>query len=46
VLLRTLGRMLPGLYLVGWVAMHGSRRPPQRIGDRMAGTTVVPASHP
>ena len=46
VLLRTLGRIvdvLPVFYLVGWIAMHGSRRPLQRIGDRIAGTTVVPA---
>ncbi len=46
VLLRTLGRIvdvLPVFYLAGWIAKHGSRRPPQRIGDRIAGTTVVPA---
>jgi uncharacterized RDD family membrane protein YckC len=46
VLLRTLGRIvdvLPVFYLAGWIAMHGSRRPPERIGDRIAGTTVVPA---
>lgn len=44
VLLRTLGRIidvLPVFYLVGWIAMRGPRRPPQRLGDRFAGTTVV-----
>jgi uncharacterized RDD family membrane protein YckC len=49
VLLRTLGRIvdvLPVFYLVGWIAIHGSRRPPRRIGDVIAGTTVVPTSHP
>jgi len=49
VLLRTLGRIidvLPVFYLVGWIAMRGPRRPPQRLGDRWAGTTVVPVSHP
>jgi uncharacterized RDD family membrane protein YckC len=49
VVIRTIGRIvdvLPLFYLVGWIAMRGPRRPPQRIGDRMAGTTVVPVSHP
>jgi uncharacterized RDD family membrane protein YckC len=49
VLLRTLGRIvdvLPIFYLVGWIAMRGTHRPPQRLGDRLAGTTVVPISHP
>jgi len=49
VLLRTLGRIvdaLPCFYLVGWIAMRGPHRPPQRLGDRVAGTTVVPVSHP
>jgi uncharacterized RDD family membrane protein YckC len=49
VIVRTLGRIidiLPVFYLVGWIAMRGPRRPPQRIGDRMAGTTVVAISHP
>jgi uncharacterized RDD family membrane protein YckC len=49
VLLRTLGRIvdvLPFFYLVGWIAMRGPHQPPQRLGDRLAGTTVVPVSHP
>lgn len=49
VVIRTLGRLvdvLPAFYLVGWITMRGPRRPPQRLGDRMAGTTVVPVSHP
>ncbi len=49
VLLRTLGRIidvLPAFYLVGWIAMRGPHRPPQRLGDRLAGTTVVQISHP
>jgi uncharacterized RDD family membrane protein YckC len=49
VLLRTISRVvdvLPAFYLVGWIAMRGPRRPPQRLGDRMAGTTVVPVTHP
>jgi uncharacterized RDD family membrane protein YckC len=49
VLMRTLGRIvdvLPFFYLVGWIAMRGPRQPPQRLGDRLAGTTVVPVSHP
>jgi uncharacterized RDD family membrane protein YckC len=49
VLLRTLGRIvdvLPVFYLVGWIAMRGPHRPPQRLGDRLAGTTVVPICHP
>jgi uncharacterized RDD family membrane protein YckC len=47
--LRTLGRfidVLPAFYLVGWIMMRGPHRPPQRLGDRLAGTTVVPISHP
>jgi uncharacterized RDD family membrane protein YckC len=49
VILRTVGRVidvLPVFYLVGWIAMRGPHRPPQRLGDRLAGTTVVPMSHP
>jgi uncharacterized RDD family membrane protein YckC len=49
VLLRTVGRIidvLPVFYLVGWIAMRGPHKPPQRLGDRIAGTTVVPLSHP
>jgi len=49
VLLRTIGRVvdvLPVFYLVGWIAMRGPHKPPQRLGDRLAGTTVVPVSHP
>jgi uncharacterized RDD family membrane protein YckC len=49
ILLRTVGRIvdvLPAFYLVGWIAMRGPRKPPQRLGDRVAGTTVVPLSHP
>jgi uncharacterized RDD family membrane protein YckC len=49
VLLRTLGRLvdvLPCFYLIGWIAMRGPHQPPQRLGDRLAGTTVVPISHP
>jgi uncharacterized RDD family membrane protein YckC len=43
VLLRTLGRIvdvLPVFYLIGWIAMRGRHQPPQRLGDRLAGTTV------
>lgn len=49
VLLRTLGRIvdvLPFFYLVGWIAMRGPHKPPQRLGDRLAGTTVGPVSRP
>jgi uncharacterized RDD family membrane protein YckC len=49
VVLRTLGRfidVLPAFYLVGWIMMRGPHRPPPRLGDRLAGTTVVPISHP
>jgi uncharacterized RDD family membrane protein YckC len=49
VIVRTLGRIidvLPFFYLVGWITMRGPRRPPQRLGDRLAGTTVVPVAHP
>jgi uncharacterized RDD family membrane protein YckC len=49
VALRTVGRfidVLPAFYLIGWIAMRGPHRPPQRFGDRMAGTTVVSLSHP
>lgn len=49
VALRTIGRfidILPAFYLVGWIAMRGPHRPPQRLGDRIAGTTVVSISHP
>jgi uncharacterized RDD family membrane protein YckC len=49
VALRTVGRVidvLPVFYLVGWIMMRGPHRPPQRFGDRIAGTTVVPVGHP
>jgi uncharacterized RDD family membrane protein YckC len=49
VMLRTVGRLidvLPVFYLVGWIMVRGPHRPPQRFGDRLAGTTVVPVSHP
>lgn len=49
IILRTVGRIvdvLPAFYLVGWIAMRGPHRPPQRLGDRLAGTTVVPVTHP
>ena len=49
VAIRTVGRVidvLPVFYLVGWIAMRGPHRPPQRLGDRLAGTTVAPVSHP
>jgi uncharacterized RDD family membrane protein YckC len=49
VMLRTLGRfidVLPVFYLVGWIMMRGPHQPPQRLGDRLAGTTVVPITHP
>lgn len=49
IVLRTLGRfidVLPVFYLVGWIMMRGPHRPPQRLGDRLARTTVVPVSHP
>jgi uncharacterized RDD family membrane protein YckC len=49
VVIRTVGRLvdvLPAFYLVGWITMRGPRRPPQRLGDRIAGTTVVPVTHP
>lgn len=44
VALRTIGRFvdaLPVFYLVGWLTLRGRHRPPQRLGDRIAGTTVV-----
>jgi uncharacterized RDD family membrane protein YckC len=47
VAVRTVGRaidVLPAFYLIGWIAMRGPHRPPQRIGDRLAGTTVVSVS--
>jgi hypothetical protein len=46
-MLRTVGRVidvLPVFYLVGWIMMRGPHRPPQRFGDRIARTTVVPVS--
>lgn len=49
VFLRTVGRIvdvLPFFYLIGWITMRGPRRPPQRLGDRLASTTVVAVSHP
>ena len=49
VFLRTLGRIvdvLPVFYLVGWIAMRGPHQPPQRLGDRIAGTTVVRVADP
>jgi uncharacterized RDD family membrane protein YckC len=48
VALRTLGRVidvLPAFYLLGWILMRGPRRPPQRLGDRIARTTVVRVSN-
>ena len=44
IVLRTLGRVidiLPAFYLVGWIAVKRSRQPRQRLGDRLANTTVV-----
>ena len=44
VALRTLGRFidfLPAFYLVGWLALKRDRDPRQRIGDRIARTTVT-----
>jgi len=38
--------VLPAFYLIGWIMMRGPHRPPQRLGDRLAGTTVVPVTHP
>ena len=46
IFVRTLGRVidgLPFLYLVGLIAMAMSKSPRQRIGDRLAHTTVAPA---
>jgi hypothetical protein len=45
-LVRTLGRIvdvLPLFYLVGLIALASSTSPRQRIGDRLAHTTVAPA---
>jgi uncharacterized RDD family membrane protein YckC len=33
--------MLPVFYLVGWFVMNGGQGPRQRLGDRLAGTTVT-----
>jgi uncharacterized RDD family membrane protein YckC len=44
VLVRTVGRIidgLPFLYLVGFISLLCGRAPRQRVGDRMAGTTVA-----
>jgi uncharacterized RDD family membrane protein YckC len=44
VLLRTVGRILdvlPAFYLVGWLALRRNSHPRQRLGDRLAQTTVV-----
>lgn len=43
-LLRNLGRIIDGLpifYLVGLIALFASNSPRQRVGDRIAGTTVI-----
>ncbi len=43
-LVRTIGRvidLLPVLYLIGFIALLVSGSPRQRIGDRLAGTTVL-----
>ena len=44
VIVRTLFRaidVLPFFYLLGWILMRSSR-PTQRLGDMVAGTTLVP----
>jgi uncharacterized RDD family membrane protein YckC len=44
VVLRTAGRIidvLPVFYLVGWLVMNSGQGPRQRLGDRLAGTTVT-----
>jgi uncharacterized RDD family membrane protein YckC len=44
VVLRTVGRIidvLPAFYLVGWCVMNSGQGPRQRLGDRLAGTTVT-----
>jgi uncharacterized RDD family membrane protein YckC len=43
-LLRNLGRIidaLPMFYIVGLIALFSSGSPRQRVGDRIAGTTVI-----
>jgi uncharacterized RDD family membrane protein YckC len=45
ILIRTAGRIidiLPAFYLVGWIALKQRRHPRQRLGDRLANTTVIP----
>jgi uncharacterized RDD family membrane protein YckC len=45
ILLRTVGRIvdiLPAFYLVGWIVLKQRRHPRQRLGDRLANTTVIP----
>jgi uncharacterized RDD family membrane protein YckC len=45
VIVRTVGRIidiLPAFYLVGWIALKQRRQPRQRLGDRLAHTTVIP----
>jgi uncharacterized RDD family membrane protein YckC len=45
ILVRTVGRVidiLPACYLVGWIALKQRRHPRQRLGDRLANTTVIP----
>jgi uncharacterized RDD family membrane protein YckC len=42
---RTVGRIidaLPFLYLIGFISLLCGEGPRQRVGDRMAGTTVAP----
>jgi uncharacterized RDD family membrane protein YckC len=44
VVLRTAGRIidvLPVFYLFGWFVMNSGQGPRQRLGDRLAGTTVI-----
>jgi uncharacterized RDD family membrane protein YckC len=44
VVLRTAGRIidvLPVFYLIGWCVMNCGQGPRQRLGDRLAGTTVI-----
>jgi uncharacterized RDD family membrane protein YckC len=44
IVLRTAGRIidvLPVFYLIGWVVMNRGQGPRQRLGDRLAGTTVT-----
>ncbi len=44
ILIRTLGRLIdwwPFCYWLGWAVAYRSHGTPQRIGDRLAGTTVA-----